>query len=146
MQLVLQLVGVIDLGGGNAGGYVATESLSTVQSVAEVRDGGSGDMIERDEGSLLSSGVKAEALSAEDAVADAVQDLSIEKSPARPTGPVRRRALGMKTMSRPPVGWATGKVVDTPAAPFSVRGFTYGCAMGGTAAAVALLIGQLLFG
>lgn len=71
---------------------------------------------------------------------------STESSSSRQKGPVRRRALGMRTMSRPPVGWAKERVAQPVAIPFNVRGFAVGCAMGGTAAAVVLLIGRLVLG
>jgi len=143
MQLDLPLVGAIDLGGGHVCDAVAAEPMSTVKSADESGDGGSSGMSER---GVISVGTNVDESSDEPTVGDTAFETSTERSSARPDGPVRRRALGMKTMSRPPVGWATGKVVDAPSAPFSVRGFSYGCAMGGAAAAVALLIGQLLFG
>ncbi|GEM_PF-2044978 len=152
MQLDLPLIGTIDLGGGNAGDAVGTETISVTQPADEIGEGGTIVMSERDEIAAATNdddGGVVDESSEESAVDDTEGSREGGQCPpydARPVGPVRRRALGMKTMSRPPVGWATDKVVDAPTAPFSVRGFTYGCAMGGAAAAVALLVGQLLFG
>lgn len=149
MQLHLPLAGVVDLS--EAGGEHATEAAQRPNAVSADEQGSSGSspMTERDELTLeidAADGSLVDASSDDCTVDEAPCPGSTELASSRPVGPVRRRALGIKTMSRPPVGWATGSVVEPPRSPFSVQGFAYGCALGAAGAAAMLVVVQMFLG